>query len=368
MTYMYMQSTHNDVILRHARYQNDVVDQPCFTPQLAFRKVTTVNSSLPCVELTAAAMGASTSSTRGDVPLFADLEPFFLSGVVKKPTRLGTGSYATVMELEVKGRKCAGKQLHSILLEEITPAEKKHILSRFADECKLLQRIQHPNIVEFLGVYLEKGCQVPCLVMECLDSTLAAYLDKQGVPDPPTYYDILSDVALGLRYLHQKSPPIVHRDLSANNVLLSSTLQAKISDLGVAKVLNISPATKSRMTKAPGTPCYMPPEALVDNPHYDTTIDCFSFGVLMIHTLSAKWPLPGVPNKVGDSGTLLPVTEFDRRGVYALQIGLDHPLMGLIRRCLQNYSKYRPNSSTIVQEVVDIQVSALCYSIFAYAV
>ena len=304
-------------------------------------------------------MGASTSSTREDVPQFADLELFFLSGVVEKPTVLGTGSYAKVVELEVKGKKCAGKQLHSTLLEQIAPEEKEHVLSRFADECKLLQSIQHPNIVEFLGVYIEKG-QVPCLVMECLDSTLAAYLDKQGVPEPPTYYNILSDVALGLRYLHQKSPPIVHRDLSANNVLLSSTLQAKISDLGVAKVLNVSTATKNRMTKAPGTPCYMPPEALVDSPHYDTTIDCFSFGVLMIHTLSAKWPVPDLPNKVDDSGTLVPVTEFDRRGVNVLQIGLDHPLMELIRRCLQNNSNYRPNSSTILQEIVDIQVSTMC--------
>jgi len=294
------------------------------------------------------------------VTQFADLATFFLSDVVKKPTQLGRGSYATVMEVEVNGRKCAGKQLHPVLLEGITPEEREHVLSRFDNECKLLQSIQHPNIVEFLGVYLEKGCQVPCLVMECLDSTLTDYLDKQGVPDPPTYYNILSDVALGLRYLHQKSPPIVHRDLSANNVLLSSTLQAKISDLGVAKVLNISPATKSRMTKAPGTPCYMPPEALVDSPHYDTTIDCFSFGVLMIHTLSAKWPLPDLPTKVDDSGTLVPVTEFDRRGVYALQIGLNHPLMGLIRRCLQNNSNYRPNSSTILQEIVDIQVNTMC--------
>ena len=284
-------------------------------------------------------MGASASSTRVDVPQFADLEPFFLRGVVKKPTRLGIGMYATVMELEVEGKKCAGKQLHSPV--------------------RYLQSSGRSS-ADIVGVYLEKGCQVPCLVMECLDSTLAAYLDKQGVPDPPTYYNILSDVALGLRYLHQKSPPIVHRDLTANNVLLSSTLQAKISDLGVARVLNISPAKKSRMTKAPGTPSYMPPEALVDNPHYDTTIDCFSFGVLMIHTLSAQWPEPGVPNKVDNSGTLKPVTEFDRREAYVSQIGLDNPLMGLIRRCLQNDCKYRPNSSTILQEIVGIQVSTMC--------
>ena len=111
------------------------------------------------------------------------------------------------------------------------------------------------------------------------------------------------------------------------------------------------------MTKASSTLCYMPPEVLVDNPFYNTTTDCFSFGVLVIHTLCAKWPLPGPPTRVSDSDKLQALTEFERRKRYVLLIGLYHPLMELIRRCLENNCKFRANSLTIVREIVDIQVS-----------
>ena len=104
-------------------------------------------------------------------------------------------------------------------------------------------------------------------------------------------YSILSDAALGVNYLHCHSPPIVHRDLSANNILLTNDLTTKISDLGVAKILHLNPLELFRMTKTPGTPCYMPPEALEDNPQYNTSIDIFSYGILLIHIFSGKWPL-----------------------------------------------------------------------------
>ena len=215
----------------------------------------------------------------------ASLQPFLLSGAEDRNRELGHGAYAIVRELDLKGKRCAGKKLHEAMYEFASHQEREKMLSRFAEECKLLQRVKHPNIVRFLGVHLEKGSQLPYLVMELLDSTLSGYLEKHGVPDAPTYYNILSDVALGLRYLHQQSPPIIHRDLSANNVLLSSSLQAKISDLGVAKVLNLTQGQTARMTTVPGTTIYMPPEALVDFPRYNTAIDTFSFGVLMVHTV-----------------------------------------------------------------------------------
>ena len=73
-------------------------------------------------------------------------------------------------------------------------------------------------------------------------------------------YSIIHDVSLGLCYLHNHDPPIVHRDLSPNNVLLTAHHVAKISDLGVAKVIKAD--SRKTMTKAPGTVDFMPPEAL----------------------------------------------------------------------------------------------------------
>ena len=89
---------------------------------------------------------------------------------------------------------------------------------------------------------------------------------------------ILHDVAEGLSYLHSRNPPVIHRDLSPNNILLKHLPLlpvAKIADLGVAKVINVDDTkSKQYLTKAPGTVHFMPPEALEDDPQYDTLIRC----------------------------------------------------------------------------------------------
>ena len=199
------------------------------------------------------------------------------------------------------------------------------MLRRFEEECELLGRLRHPNIVQFLGVHEETGSELPVLMMEYLPTNLSGYLDRHGVLPAEISYGILRDVALGLRYLHEYSPPIVHRDLSANNVLLRANLAAKISDLGVAKILNITPSqmTLPMSTKAPGTPCYMPPEALVARPRYTKKIDSYSFGVMILHVLCGVWPLPTDPFQCDprNPGVFIPVPEVDRRAHFMQQMG-----------------------------------------------
>ena len=65
---------------------------------------------------------------------------------------------------------------------------------------------------------------------------------------------ILQDIARALVYLHSREPPILHRDLSANNVLLTSNMKAKLADLGVAKIVNID---VFKMTQCPGSVVYV---------------------------------------------------------------------------------------------------------------
>ena len=112
--------------------------------------------------------------------------------------------------------------------------------------------------------------------MEFLPTTLAQCVERYGRLPTETCYAILGDVELGLRYLHEQRPRIIHRDLSANNVLLTGDMVAKISDQGVAKILQVNPAEMSYMTQTPGTQSYMPPEAQRPNPRYDVEVDVFS--------------------------------------------------------------------------------------------
>ena len=131
-------------------------------------------------------------------------------------------------------------------------------------------------------------------------------------------------MALGLCYLHSQNPPIIHRDLSSNTILLTPNMTAKISDLGVAKILNLTPLQMSRLTQTPGTPAYMPPEVMVANPRYNTSVDEFSYGILMIHIFSHKWPEPQIGQVHTESGgVMIPVSEAERCMEFLLAVGND---------------------------------------------
>ena len=78
----------------------------------------------------------------------SSLRPFLLDGITLTDERnIGDGSYATVVPLSFRGLKCAGKKLHTIFFENASPQEKEHMIDRFQEECQLLGRLKHPNIV-----------------------------------------------------------------------------------------------------------------------------------------------------------------------------------------------------------------------------
>ena len=283
---------------------------------------------------------------------FAGFEPCELTGVRVTDQELGHGSYATVFRLEYMGLKCAGKKIHELLLRQ---GHGSYTVRRFEEECRLLSQVRHPNIVQFLGVYFQQRVRAPILVMEFLPMNLTSCIEQYGILPNEVCYSILYDVALGLYYLHSQTPPIIHRDLSSNNILLTSSMTAKISDLGVARILNMSPLQKSQMTQTPGTPAYMPPEVMVADPVYNTSVDEFSYGIMMIHIFSGRWPEPQVGQICITAGRLVPVTEAERREVFLQAIGNDHCFMGLIQRCINNDPQLRPHLEEIVQRVAIIK-------------
>ena len=127
-------------------------------------------------------------------------------------------------------------------------------------------------------------------------------------------------------------------------------MTAKISDLGVAKILNLTPARMSQMTKCPGTLSYMPPEALRERPSYDSKLDCFSVGVMILHVLCGRWPYPSEPTRVHPRkrNKVIGLTEAGRREEYFQQVRGDHPLVELIRGCLDNDPPQRPDAVRIL--------------------
>ena len=279
---------------------------------------------------------------------FTEFKSYILTGVTVTDRELGHGSYATVLQLDYMGLKCAGKKIHEVLLRQ---GDTSYAFQRFEKECRLLSQVRHPNIVQFLGVHFQEGVSTPILVMEFLYTNLTSCIEQYGILPKEISYSILHDVALGLCYLHSQTPSIIHRDLSSNNVLLTANMTAKISDLGMARILNLTPLQVSHMTQTPGTPAYMPPEVMIANPKYDTSVDQFSYGIMMIHMFSGRWPEPQVgPNRF-EGDQLIPVTEAERREVFLRTIGNDHPLMDLILRCINNDPRHRAHASEIVERL-----------------
>ena len=162
---------------------------------------------------------------------------------------------------------------------------------------------------------------------------------------------ILNDVGLGLQYLHNRSPPIVHRDLTPNNILLCYHLRAKITDLGVAKVMQTTDS--KTLTKAPGTQCFMPPESLANNPDYSLPLDIFSFGGVILYVTTQQWPSPAPWIVFDDTGKKIVLTELERRQQYLDKMtGIYADLKPLAVSCLDDNPKNRPSVS---QALLDIK-------------
>ena len=275
---------------------------------------------------------------------------------------LGRGSYGRVFTVKYCRLVCAAKEIHPILIEGVSPAEKKTIIDNFIRECHHCSVIRHPNIVQFLGIYYSENCNPledpPIMIMELMDTSLTSFVNNNQSNIPvSTKMSILYDVSLGLTFLHTRKPVVIHRDLSSNNIMLTShPVTAKIGDLGVAKVVRAdNRKTKGKLTKAPGTLHFMPPEALIEDapgPVYGTPVDVFSFGGIALHVFSEEWPTPGAP-KVEDPDTeeLIALSEAKRRQKYLDKLtGRAAGLREIVGRCLHDNPKRRPT----IEEVFDI--------------
>ena len=268
-------------------------------------------------------------------PGVVDIEPWNVRrNDVQVLKEIGRGGWGVVQRGLYKGKDVAVKLPYKDILNE-------RLLERLKRETRLMIQVQHPNLIRIIAaVFDEASDQLPLppmIITELLDMNLR-YCYQQGKLQMMSRLPVFLDVAYGLHYLHDRQEPIIHRDVSAPNVLLKALpngmWRAKLSDFGSANLARFS------VTAGEGALIYTPPEAFPQrNPHapgipHTTKIDVFSFGILMCEVITAEQPDPLV--------YLEWLQQVKRSSV---------PLYSLIVVCTSESPDKRPTMAVVIDEL-----------------
>ena len=197
----------------------------------------------------------------------------------------GQGSFGTTRKGVWRGVDCCVKM--------VTPSSTEQSIEAFARELVAMSIIRHPNVVSFYGAVIDPPdrCWIVCEWIP--NGTLSHWL--HGVPGAPRRpqrtllerLQVALDVACGMEVLEQHDPPIIHRDLKPSNVMMDSDFRAKVSDMGLSRILTHSALLS--LTPETGSYLYMAPEVM-RHELYATQADVWSWGCLVCELLSGMKP------------------------------------------------------------------------------
>lgn len=201
---------------------------------------------------------------------------------------LGEGAFAEVYRVR---HRFLGRQAMKVFKQEVGNAEE---LVEMLGEAILLSRIGHPNIVRVFdaNVLDSKQGTRGYFTMEyipggTLDKFWASFGPK--FVEPKTCVDIIQQVCRGLRVAHESDPPIIHRDIKPQNILVgyeAEGLRVRLSDFGLAKKVH----PLSLLASAAGTPAFKPPEVFFDKTVDSRAADIFAVGVTLYLLLTDELP------------------------------------------------------------------------------
>lgn len=266
---------------------------------------------------------------------------------------IGYGSTSQILLGEYLGVPIAIKRLKRTLIQA------KH-LHKLKNQVETLAALRHPNIVQFIGFSYDSISNI-CIIMEHMEGgDVRAILRSQSSPINLTWNDpllkIAIDAAQGVSYLHNSEPSILHRDLKCQNLLCSATYGCKVADFGESKryvkhvrrnTMMHYPSNQMNHTMV-GTPYWLAPEILREEP-YDTKIDCYAFGMVLVELETRKDPY----HSLSDTKTPLEIMLLVAEGRLVPNLPQNClPLRyQLILDCLHNDPAQRPTMKGIVNRL-----------------
>lgn len=256
----------------------------------------------------------------------------------------------TLRKVSWRGIEVAVKQFQ----EEVFDEEDK--VRAFRDELDLLQKLRHPNVVQFLGAVTQSSPMM--IVTEYLPKgDLRAYLDRKKQPmDLIKAVRFALDIARGMNYLHENRPsPIIHCDLEPSNILRDDSEHLKVADFGVSKLFKVAGRTLKGANNVDSSSCLFPssryaaPE-LLSTDEYDTKVDVFSFALILQEMIEGTPPFPAKQDKdvhvAYAANKRPPFTQSSKHYV--------HGLKNVIEACWRAKPSERPTFRQIINKLVHI--------------
>src|SRR4051812_46425569 len=197
---------------------------------------------------------------------------------------VGTGGMSSVYRAHDRllDRKVALKILH----DQYTADD--DYVERFRREARAVAALSHPNIVTVIDRGEHENKQF--IVFEYIDGeNLKRLIERRGPAPVTTALELAMQVARGLSFAHQNG--LVHRDVKPQNVLLNGDGQAKVTDFGIARSMDVQHGMTQTGTVL-GTSDYIAPEQ-AQGQRVDEHTDVYSLGVVMYELLTTEVPFPG---------------------------------------------------------------------------
>ncbi|KAK4558815.1 hypothetical protein RGQ29_008180 [Quercus rubra] len=232
----------------------------------------------------------------------------------------------------------------------------------FKTEIELLSRVHHKNLVSLLGFCFEQGEQM--LVYEYIPNgtLMGSVLGKSGIRlDWMGRLKVALGAARGLVYLHEHAnPPIIHRDIKSNNILLDECFNAKVADFGLSKS-EFDGERNSVTTQVKGTLGYLDPEYYMTQ-QLTKKSDVYSFGVVMLELITARKPIQQGKYIVIEVRKAIDKSKdlYNLHEILDPFIGIGKNLEGLeefvdlAMRCVADSRDKRPSMDEVVKEIENI--------------
>ncbi|RHN51968.1 putative protein kinase RLK-Pelle-DLSV family [Medicago truncatula] len=267
-----------------------------------------------------------------------------------KDNYLGKGGFGEVY----KGILSDGRE---VAIKRLSRSSKQGV-EEFKNEILLIAKLQHRNLVTFIGFCLEGHEKI--LIYEYVSNKSLDYFlfdsQQQKLLTWVERFNIIGGIAGGILYLHEHSRlKVIHRDLKPSNILLDENMIPRISDFGLARMVEIS-QDEGSTNRIVGTYGYMSPEYAMFG-QFSEKSDVYSFGVMILEIVAGKKNISSYePQHVANSllnsvwrqwmdKTPLNILDPNIKGDYSKTEVIKCIQIGLL--CVQNDPEARPSILTI---------------------